>query len=525
MLENLKSDQKQVVYSNSNKILCLAGAGTGKTYCMLGRIERIVADGVDPESILVLTFTNAAAFEMESRFKDNVSLKTYPTFKTFHAFCYDVLASNKSLRLKLGYKAVPSIADEAQERRIMEEAKLITSCKLSNAKIEGRGDLTKQDEFDLLLLQKTVKKLMINRNLITFDKLSEYISSLFQEDDENILIYKLRYKYLFVDEFQDTDKTQFNFVMSFQSSNLYVTGDCLQSIYGFRGADSSLIKNLADDETWATFRLSTNYRSACQICEYANDNNKHMDEKYSIHIRSSRINGTVEIIHDFDKFWEHYEAIGSTAILMRTNKEVNYMKSELGITSDSTVSKSKITEMKCILRSVLDSSYFVDWFASYLPEMEYIKYIRSVKELESLGETYDLSDFLIQFRDKLFLDKIRTLNDIDQIIKNEDSVEEDEKNIRDRLSFPGSIPISHATNTKDMIVSMIRGLDDFQTTVADDLYIGTIHSVKGLEFDNVILIGVDGKSFPLTSEENQNLFYVGITRARTKLFVLKGDIM
>ena len=116
-MNHLNSGQLEAVNSTSRRILCLAGAGTGKTHTMIERISRIASEE-NPESILALTFTNAAAFEMKARYIQRNPGKRVPEFRTFHGFCYSVICRNSSVRTKLRYSTVPSICTEAQVKQI-----------------------------------------------------------------------------------------------------------------------------------------------------------------------------------------------------------------------------------------------------------------------------------------------------------------------------------------------------------------------------------------------------------------------
>ena len=110
--------QEQVVNSTDNKILCLAAAGGGKTFTLLSRINHLIAEGVDPFSILALTFTNAAATEMRGRYEIANPGKIIPEFRTFHSFCYSLICKDYAVRTPLGYSPVPGIASEDQEKEI-----------------------------------------------------------------------------------------------------------------------------------------------------------------------------------------------------------------------------------------------------------------------------------------------------------------------------------------------------------------------------------------------------------------------
>ena len=129
----LNPGQQIAVDNTSNKILCLAGAGVGKTFTLLHRISRLIEAGTKPDSILVLTFTNAAAKNMADRFSRDAT----PEFKTFHAFCYSLLIKDAEVRSKLGYKDTPRIINDAEYKLVLNKAKLDSGVKLNSRQLSG----------------------------------------------------------------------------------------------------------------------------------------------------------------------------------------------------------------------------------------------------------------------------------------------------------------------------------------------------------------------------------------------------
>lgn len=193
-------EQSQAINSNSDRILCLAAAGAGKTKSLVGRVSRLVNDGVDPTSILSLTFTNAAGAEMRERYEKLNPGKEVPEFKTFHAFGYSLLCKDPDIRAALGYSEVPSIASDAQEKSITEKA--LAQCKitLTRDQLQNRNSLTKKEQFQAELYDKAVNRLLRADNLITFDKLNNDIAELFASNDSSTDYYKDKYKHILVDE-------------------------------------------------------------------------------------------------------------------------------------------------------------------------------------------------------------------------------------------------------------------------------------------------------------------------------------
>lgn len=530
-MSTLNKEQAAAVNSTASKILCLAGAGTGKTFCMISRISRIVEEGTPPANILVLTFTRAAAFEMKERYQRTHPHQQIPEFRTFHSFCYSVMISDSEVRSRLGYSQIPKIADAGAIKRISTSAKMQCGINLSDKQLNGKVALTPRQQQDYQIYQKCLTKLLKSENLITFDTLCYDVCELFVIDDPTIQKYKERYHYIFVDEFQDTDPRQYDFVSSFPDANIFVVGDALQSIYSFRGADSSIIKSLADDEEWETIKLFQNYRSTEEICEFANKNSTYASNAYRIEIHANNHGSTVSVLtagdcdynnivdaHTLSVLRGQLSAVsGTSAILCKTNKEVAYIRDWLSSNGIAYSAGKQDADILHILKSITDNSYMVDWLSTFLTADRYAEYIRSI----AIDDSQSPAEIFV----KKFGDAAPISSRLEKVFK-----------IRNILRGPG-LPMQKCTdilalfNIKDILVStaatnvaeLIEYLTEIVTNVvAADLYVGTIHSSKGLEYDNVFLVGVDSTSFQLTSEESRNLYYVGITRAKYNLVVFKA---
>lgn len=532
---SLNDGQREAIFSDASKIVCLAGAGTGKTYALIERISRLVSSGVDPNSILALTFTNAAAFEMLTRYDTLHPNSDHPMFKTFHGFCYDLLASNKSIRLHLGYTDVPDIADEFMQKEIYVKASLQVGSKLSRSKFEHPEKLSMSEQYSYKVLCKAISKLMKKHNLITFDTLSSVVCQLFTSNDTLIQGYKTRFKYIFVDEFQDTSPVEWSFIKSFEQSNLFVIGDAQQSIYGFRGADSSIIKSLVTDPEWTTIRLVENYRSTQPICEYANElTHRYVkDKSYVLNLQSSKLGWPVEIrrsSHDEKIYYGEVpsdivasiiadlpDLFGSTAILCRTNKECSFVKAVLQSHNIPFNSKIALNDFEYIKKSVDDEAYMIQWIASLLPTDAYIEYIRRCS-LTSEATPYTAARFLNEFGHiSVVVEKISLITSIQKIC-------ETTSNYNDMVNelfkifnqTPSVTAVSDDMSPKDVLNAVISKIAEVSDT---SLYVGTIHSVKGLEFTNVYVLNVGSCNFRCDSEEDNNLYYVAVTRAKHRLCI------
>ena len=524
---SLNKEQQQTVDSNSDRILCLAGAGAGKTHVMIERISRLVNAGVASSSILALTFTNAAAAEMKERFEKKNPGKATPEFRTFHSFCYSIICKDPNIRQALGYTEIPSIASDEQIKELKEKAK--TQCKitLSKEKLTHREHLTKQEQYQTDLYDKALDRLMRSANVITFDELNITVAELFASDNIATQPYKNQYKYIFTDEFQDTDQYQIKFLNSFPNTNFFFVGDCLQNIYSFRGTSNAYIKALSNTPDWEKIRLLTNYRSTKQICDYANKFSKtYADASYRIEMQGTREGERVHTIlvdgpakystinlADVDSVLNEIDKqSGTSAILCRTNKEVDaitfYLKNK-GI--DFTTGKD--TKIQRLIDCAVSDTYMIGWLASYLSSNKYGEYIR----LSTQVSNPDLKWFLKLYGNVAQIKAdVAIINKLKDIATDFGTTNDKLFEVADLLHIQSIAPADKEYFGKDFLQYL---KDAIATIKSSELYVGTIHSVKGLEYDNVFVMNVGSYNFQLNTEDEKNLFYVAITRAKNRLYV------
>lgn len=536
---SMNSQQQEAVYSNSDRILVLAGAGTGKTFVMINRIKRLVDEGVDPPSILALTFTNAAAFEMGERFRrlqEFDSCISIPEFRTFHSFCYSLIAKDRDIRKHLGYLQVPSIIDEPTMKRIQSEVKHSCKIKLSDKLISDPSNLNPKQQYEYDLYYKALDRRIKQDSVITFDMLAKFVCNLFIEDNPIVQKYVDRYKYIFIDEFQDTDPLQWSFAKCFKDSSIFIVGDALQSIYGFRNADSSIIKSLAYDKDWTVIKLFENYRSTEEIVATANHNSRYAEDKYRVSLHAQTSGPPVQFKQDLrcDRRSPYPDSIksqvasfctehdGTSAILLRTNAEVSEIDNYLTDNKiDHSLGKPN-TDAIHILNGVTDSSYLINWCATHLNSDNYIDFLRieSIESKEEDTAVDRLNRFINHFGNNAKIaEYMNKAFKIREILLSKELTQLKCHDILELLDIKDVIVDTDAGNP----VEILGYLKSVVTQKKDsELYVGTIHSSKGLEYNNVVLLGVDGPSFRLSNEENKNLYYVGITRARTNLMVIKA---
>ncbi len=523
--------QQKAIDSKEKRILCLSAAGSGKTSVLIGRVSKLVSDGVSPESILVLTFTNAAAQEMKDRYRKYNPDKSSPMFGTFHSFCFRLLTHDPAVRSAIGYSIAPRVASDAQIKRIKTKCKTTLGTKLPDSAINGTPEFLKSKEkFECDAFKKLYNKTLRQEGLITFDIMCYDVAKLFAENHPCIAKYKQRFQYVFVDEFQDTDSKQWDFVRSFTDSSIFVVGDARQAIYRFRGADSEIIKRLAENAEWTTIKLEENYRSTEQICAVANKTHDKIwgNSPYNIKLHANKTGDKVEwknisLCPEYDAIMRFIEgsADGQTiAILCRTNREVDAIVERLRKFKIPYSTKNESDYTPQIIRSALDDSYLIEFISSHLSQQDFNEFIRmSVIDPEL---TTNKDKFMMMFGTKLPDISTKVLG-VSEILKSDSPY-------ADKLTLILGLLGKQVSTTKLMesnqdIIDFLTNIE-IASNVKSEIYVGTIHSSKGLEYDRVHLMGVGSRSFRIDDDEdNLNLYYVGITRAKEHLTIWNGDVL
>ncbi|MCR5218761.1 ATP-dependent helicase [Treponema sp.] len=298
--DELNPQQYRAVTTIDGPILIIAGAGSGKTRVITFRIANMLEKGIPQSAILALTFTNKAAREMEERIKGLTGRKLQNlTVSTFHAFGVKVLRQDID---KLGWRNNFSIYDETDKKALIKETarelglsaqamdlyEVVTL--FSDIKTGRKSWEHSQDTYKKLYegYQEGLKLY----NAVDFDDLIVLPIRLFKEHPGVLASYKARYKYLMVDEFQDTSHQQYEFMHLLSDNNVAVVGDDDQSIYSWRGADYQNIINFEKDFPGVQeIRLEQNYRSTGTILAAANGVIKHNTNRKDKELWSGNGNG------------------------------------------------------------------------------------------------------------------------------------------------------------------------------------------------------------------------------------------
>ncbi|MCP4179906.1 MAG: UvrD-helicase domain-containing protein [bacterium] len=290
LLNSLNPSQKEAVETINGPVLVLAGAGTGKTSVITYRIANLLENWISADNIIALTFTNKAAREMKERIAKLIDEESsYKLFLgTFHAFCMKVLrAEIDHLVLHSGF----AIADDIDQKGILKQ--VIAELDFTDLEIDlnvyksmigkAKQDLLLPNEYykktngyfetTIAKVYEKYQETLVNQNMLDFDDILLYTVKLWQENSKVLEKYREKYKYILVDEFQDTNVAQFNIIklLTNPKNNICVVGDDDQSIYGWRGAQ---IENILDFPQYfpntKVIKLEQNYRSTNTILDAAN---------------------------------------------------------------------------------------------------------------------------------------------------------------------------------------------------------------------------------------------------------------
>ncbi len=609
ILENLNDKQKEAAEYVDGPLLILAGAGSGKTRVLTYKIAYLLEkEIVKPWQILAITFTNKAAKEMKERVNSLIGdIANDIWLGTFHSVCVRILKREITL---LGYGTDFNIFDELDKEKVLKEVvkKLNLDDKkypisylkseISKAKenmkdakkyqAESIGDFRKEQVSKVYFMyEDTLKK----NNSIDFDDIIMLTVELFVKYPDRLIYYQQKFRYILVDEYQDTNKIQFLLISLLSSAhgNICVVGDESQSIYGFRGADISNILNFENEFPNAKIvKLEQNYRSTKNILNAANNvikNNKSKidkklwtdnndGEKIEYKTLGNEYEEVEYIVDEIDKICREYKkTYKDFAVLFRTNAQARvleevFMRSGTpykligGIKFYSRKEIKDLTSYLKLIQNVNDNIALkriinepkrgigeraidkLDLLAAS-NNMSIFEYIQDPVNITGLRCQANLIHFrdmindLIEKKDKIKISELMKLilkNSGYEDMLNENDSKENEMRFENLMEFIG-VAIEFENENADnklsdfldsiALVSDVDKLDETNEAVT----LMTMHSAKGLEFPVVFLVGMEEGLFPSKRsieedeevEEERRLCYVGITRAKEKLYITNAS--
>ena len=571
ILSSLNEEQRKAAEQIDGIQLILAGAGSGKTRTVTHKIAHMISTGIRPDQILAITFTNKAAAEMRERICSLVhgSAGRAVTAKTFHSFCCQILRKEYA---SVGLKRFFSIYDDADQKRAIKEvlenheeteieARELKDF-ISNAKnkMEMPEDCGASEQ---AALYTEYQQLLMKNNAVDFDDLLIYANKAL-ENKEALAFWQDRFRYIFVDEFQDTNKPQFELVraLSGRYRNLCVVGDDNQSIYGWRGSD---VQYIIDFKQWypsvTTFRLETNYRSTPTIIEAAScviDLNDNKTDKKLVAHRSE--NGF--LVKEFETYNEYEEAeivaqeiqklnskyaYADFAVLYRTNAQSRVIEDALRnlmipyhiVGGINFYGRKEVKDIISFLRILLNpyDSLSLERVINFPPRKIGKKSIENMKKLavSSGASLWDICTSSVDKNLMHFVDVLREAKRIPAIGDKVQHIIEQFKIVEYWQEHSGTNTATDKAANVLEFLNIARNYDEspnledfleFLQLVSDTdeevkgVNLMTAHASKGLEFPVVFVIGVAENLFPLptydvsTLEEERRLFYVALTRAK-----------
>lgn len=539
--EALNTEQRQAIEAGEGPVLIVAGPGTGKTKTLAARIAYLIEHTpISPEEILALTFTHKAAREMQERVGRLRAKGNSPVISTFHALAHQLLASTQQEIKLVGEKERTAILRDIKKKQAIKQ---VTVRELSLLVSRAKNQLQPLEDAAVMAAVKAYNAELAARKLHDFDDLLLRLYDLLQQDGP-----RPRYQHILVDEFQDTNGLQYELLKLLNTTdNLFVIGDPLQSIYGFRGASAAVFDRFKTD--WpATLEvtLTTNYRSTPQIIQAAGAIFPDAPALRAYRTQQGKV-CAMEVLNEYaEAEWvvnEIERQVGGSDMLrssqhhatdqQRTFRDfaVMYRTHAIGKTMQRMLESSGIP-------------YQVAGEGSPYLQPHIVAITESLAYLAGTGEAPEVTGYKPSQIEALLAPLkpgagVPLLQLVEQIV--------------DRLGIDRE---KHAVSLRQFTNSLvpfedkplIAYLEHLQTIaqqeyydpMADAITLLTIHAAKGLEFSRVFLIGTEEGILPHSRpndsvnnnasrasrgstsnrEEECRLFYVAVTRARDELYML-----
>ena len=589
LLKNLNKEQIEAVKTIDGPVLVMAGAGSGKTKVLTTRIAYLIEEGIPSYNILAITFTNKAAAEMRDRVSNLIG-DVSSFIGTFHSLGVRIIRENHDiLGLPNNFTIIDSDDTNTIIKKLLKEMNL-DSKQYSQSYVRNRISFIKNQmltdgELDRLFntpMDKVVVEIYHRYNnklktsaSVDFDDLLLLPVNLFKEHKDILEYYQDKYRYILIDEYQDTNPVQYKLsvMLSNKYKNIFVVGDMNQSIYAFRQADFRNISNFEKDFKGAkVIKLEHNYRSTNNILSAANEVIKHNTERKDLKLFSDNGDG-VKI-----KYMRAYDEKHEIALVIDEIKHLlseGYKNEDIAILYRTNAQSRAIEDVflaKGIPYKVFGSYYFynrkeIKDLISYLrliynphDEISLRRVINTPKRgigeiaiaaIEERAKQQNISMFdALETRKELEFKEI-----IEDLIKRSESLSltelidevlersgmkkelESSKALEDEIRLENLMEVKSITasfeertgsaNLGDFLeeVSLIADISN-HTEDGDVVTLMTLHSAKGLEFPVVFLVGMEEGLFPHNMslmennlEEERRLCYVGITRAKERLYL------
>ena len=605
-LKSLNKTQKAAVEAIDGPVLIFAGAGSGKTRVLTHKLYYLVDEGLfKPEEILAVTFTNKAAKEMKERVMKLLNTNELDlSMGTFHSICARILREDIEVLGFTRHFAIYDVKDQLDLIKVLFEEFEISKTLMTPNQLRNQISLFKNKMMDSAaidrkartILEKTVSKIYTEyqKNLklndaLDFDDLLTFPLDIFEKKPSVLKKYQKRWKYILVDEYQDTNRAQFQFLTNLAKAheNICVVGDDDQSIYGWRGAD---VSNILDfEKTFSScrvFTLEKNYRSTQEILNAATAVVVNNDKRANKNLVAANGSGeTLGLIETIDEQEEASAIVSSIEKEIKLNKRTFNKFSVLYRTNAQSRALEESFIRQGIPYNIIGSVRFYER-KEVKNVLAYLRLIVNLKDTISLRRIINFPargigaktiDKCVQQseKDKIeFIDVLKNPNKMDirgkqadalfkfynVIIKYHDlrkklSASELARSLVEEIGILSHFKESKEPDAKDRfdnVAELLTSIEEFSirnpqaglSTFLEDVSLQTdidhwndsdnrvtlmtVHSSKGLEFPVVFIAGMDEGLFPLFRslddkselEEERRLFYVALTRAEQKVYLL-----
>lgn len=592
-LDTLNETQLEAVKTTDGPILILAGPGSGKTRVITYKIAYLLEQGLaKPWEILAITFTNKAAKEMKSRLESLIEEDIRGMqISTFHSFGLKIVKENYDFfNLNRNFTILDETDSISVIKKILKELNLddkqYNSRSIKHKISSAKNELIDAKKFKMYAhtdIEENIAKVyekyqdrLLRNSTVDFDDLLMMPIELFKKNKTALEHYQNKYKYVFIDEYQDTNEAQYllSRMITEKRNNICVVGDECQSIYSWRGANFKNILNFEKDYKDAkVILLEQNYRSTKRIIEAANSVIKNNKEKKDKHLWTENSDGAkikymrcydekdevLNIINQIKKFKEDGVSYKEMVVLYRTNAqsqsiERGFIENTIPykvVGSYAYFNRKEIKDLVAYLRLINNKDDDVSLLrainapkrgigAKTIEKLEesananntsIFDTIESGKELAFKNLILDINE---KMKDKSFVDFIELVLDtsglraeyeIDKTLENEARLE----NLEEFKSIAKNFEDYNPGATLEEFLMEISLISDVKETKEDDevVTLMTMHAVKGLEFDVVFVTGLEEGLFPHSNsmfdeaelEEERRIFYVAITRAKKVLYL------
>ncbi|MFA5132276.1 MAG: UvrD-helicase domain-containing protein [Candidatus Paceibacterota bacterium] len=598
----LNQKQKEAVLHTEGPLLILAGAGAGKTKTITERIVEIIKQGTDPRAILAVTFTNKAAKEMRERIisrleeervieKENPFHHT-PVIKTFHSLGLMMLGEYGE---RLGLHRHPTILDSSDSLSIIKKAieqlgidpKINDPSKIRSIISREKGDFTSLEDYrkkvataqmDIVAsVWRIYDEELKRQKAVDFDDLIVRAVHMLEDHSDIREAYQRRFKYVHVDEYQDTNGSQYAFVkllINPLNNNICAVGDTDQNIYSWRGANLRNIMNFEKDfpGTYIVM-LEENYRSTGNILTLANVAIKKNTVRQDKNLFTSQGQGEkIDVVPCWDEGSEAEWLAGkckelidvgqdpeSIAVLYRANFQSRILE-EAFIRANVTYNllgtkffeRKEVKDVMSYLRAAVNRASQPDLKRVFETPKRGIGKVTVAKifagedvpasAAAKIGKVYDFLDLILETLENEPLSHVMQMIIVDSGMEKEmlEGSSEDRERLENARELV-SLTIRYDSQIGEEALQQFLEETSLQSDQDNDneekkgVRLMTIHASKGLEFDHVFVVGLEQDLFPHKNignrkrskeeeEEERRLFYVAVTRARKHLYLTHAEL-